>query len=40
MTIRTAVWLPGGGRLARGLETLLPARLRWGGFLAIGLHKL
>lgn len=36
---RTAVWLPTGGWLARRLESLLPARLRWGGFLAIGLRK-
>ncbi len=38
-SIGTAVWLPGGGRLAKRLESLLPARLPWGGFLAIGLRK-
>lgn len=39
VSIGTAVWLPGGGRLAKRLESLLPARLPWGGFLAIGLKK-
>jgi SAM-dependent methyltransferase len=35
----TAIWLPGGGWLAKSLETLLPARAPWGGFLAVGLKK-
>jgi SAM-dependent methyltransferase len=39
VTSRTAVWLPGGGRLARIMESLLPGNLPWGGFLAIGLLK-
>ena len=39
VTSRTAVWLPGGGGLARVMESLLPGTLTWGGFLAIGLRK-
>ncbi len=36
---RTAILLPAGGRLARGLEALLPAALPWGGFLALYIGK-
>jgi len=35
MRIRTAVFLPGGGRAARFVETRLPARLPFGAFLAV-----
>ncbi len=34
-----AIWLPGGGWLARGLESLLPENPCGGGFLAAALHK-
>jgi SAM-dependent methyltransferase len=33
--LRTAVFLPGGGRWARALERRLPAVLPWGAFLAV-----
>ena len=36
---RSAIFLPGGGRLACGLEALLPAALPWGGFLALYIGK-
>lgn len=36
---RTAVFLPGGGAPARLVETLLPAVLPWGGFLAVHLDR-
>lgn len=36
----TAIFLPSGAALARGLETLLPAMLPWGGFLALYLEKV
>lgn len=36
---RTAIFVPAGGRLARGLEALLPAALPWGGFLALYIGK-
>jgi len=39
LTVRSAVFGPGGGRLARGLEQLLPGRLPFGGFLAIALAR-
>jgi len=39
VSIRSAVFFPGGSLLARGIEKLLPDVLPWGGFLAIGLHK-
>ena len=39
VTVRSAVFGPGGGRLARGLEQLLPGRLPFGGFLAIALAR-
>ncbi len=35
----SAVFLPGGGPAARLAERLLPARLPWGGFLAVVLEK-
>lgn len=37
--VASGVFLPGGGRLARGLEHRLPATLPWGGFLAVALHR-
>ncbi len=39
LRIRSAVFAPSGGALARGVERLLPARLPWGGFLAVCLDK-
>jgi SAM-dependent methyltransferase len=39
LTVRSAVFGPGGGKLARGLEQLLPRRLPFGGFLAIALRQ-
>jgi ubiquinone/menaquinone biosynthesis C-methylase UbiE len=39
VTIRSAIWLPYGGRLSQKVESLMPAQLPWGGFLAIGLKK-
>ena len=36
---RSAVFFPGGSRLARGAERLLSGRLPWGGFLALYLEK-
>ena len=36
----TAIFLPSGTALARGLESLLPATLPWGGFLALYLGKV
>ncbi|WJW76507.1 class I SAM-dependent methyltransferase [Thiohalobacter sp. IOR34] len=36
----TAIFLPAGGALARLAERLLPARLPWGGFLAVVLEKV
>lgn len=39
ITVRSAVFLLSGTRLARVLETLLPNRLRWDGFLAVGLSR-
>lgn len=35
----SAVWLPDGGRLAHGIESLLPQAWSGGGFLAVTLHK-
>ncbi|HHJ17145.1 MAG TPA: class I SAM-dependent methyltransferase [Gammaproteobacteria bacterium] len=35
----SAVWLPGGGRLARGVESWLPEAWSGGGFLAVALHR-
>lgn len=35
----TAIFLPGGGPLARTAERLIPKRLPWGGFLAVSLTK-
>ncbi len=39
LSVRSAVFVPSGGALARGIERLLPARLPWGGFLAVRLDK-
>jgi len=39
IAVRSAVFLPGGGRLARAAEAVLPGALRWGGFLAVVLRK-
>lgn len=35
----SVVWLPGGGKLAQGVESLLPETWSGGGFLAVALHK-
>ncbi|MHB1141968.1 MAG: hypothetical protein ACYC1T_09440 [Sulfuricaulis sp.] len=35
----SAIFLPGGGVLARAVEAALPGTLPWGGFLAIVLRK-
>jgi SAM-dependent methyltransferase len=39
VTVRSAVWLPGGGHLARKLEPCMPAQPCLGGFLGVGLNK-
>lgn len=39
LSLRSAVFVPSGGALARSVERLLPARLPWGGFLAVCLDK-
>lgn len=39
VTIRSAVFLPGGGAFARAAEAVLPGVLPWGAFLAILLRK-
>ncbi len=39
ITVRSAIFLPGGGVLARAAEVVLPGALPWGGFLAIVLYK-
>lgn len=36
---RTAIFFPDGSPIARVMEKVLPARLPWGGFLAVYLHK-
>ena len=38
-TVRSAIFLPRGNRLARWSERWLPGALLWGGFLAVGLRK-
>lgn len=35
ITVRSAIYLPNGGRLARAMEKRLPNRLLWGGFLVV-----
>jgi SAM-dependent methyltransferase len=35
LRLATAIFLPGGGPLARAAECLLPAALPWGGFIAV-----
>ena len=39
ITMRSAVFLPGGGAFARAAECVLPGVLPWGAFLAVILHK-
>jgi SAM-dependent methyltransferase len=39
ITLRSAIFLPGGGAAARAAETALPGVLPWGGFLAVLLRK-
>ena len=39
LRVRSAVFLPSGNGVARGIERLLPACLPWGGFLAVCLDK-
>jgi SAM-dependent methyltransferase len=39
ISIRSAIFLPRGDRLARWSEALLPNQLPWGGFLAVCLRK-
>jgi SAM-dependent methyltransferase len=39
VTMRSAIFLPGGGVLARAVEAALPGVLPWGGFLAVLLRK-
>jgi SAM-dependent methyltransferase len=39
VTLRSAIFLPGGGTLARTVEAVLPDALPWGGFLAVLLRK-
>ncbi len=39
ITMRSAIFLPGGGVFARAAEALLPDVLPWGGFLAVRLCK-
>lgn len=39
ITTCSAIFFPGGGALARAVESVLPAALPWGGFLAVLLRK-
>jgi SAM-dependent methyltransferase len=39
ISVRSAVFVPGGGPGARVVESLIPGTLPWGGFLALCLHK-
>ncbi len=39
VTMRSAIFLPGGGALARTAETIVPGKLPWGSFLAVLLRK-
>jgi hypothetical protein len=39
ITVRSAVFMPGGGAFARAAEAVLPTALPWGAFLAVVLHK-
>lgn len=39
LSMRSAIFLPGGGAVARAAESLLPATLPWGGFLAVCLRR-
>ncbi|MBI5782991.1 MAG: class I SAM-dependent methyltransferase [Gammaproteobacteria bacterium] len=39
ITMRSAIFLPGGGVFARAIEAALPGALPWGAFLAVVLHK-
>jgi SAM-dependent methyltransferase len=39
LSFGSAVFVPGGGRCARWIEARMPPAARWGGFLAVALHK-
>lgn len=39
ITVRSAIFLPGGGVFARAAEAIMPGVLPWGAFLAVVLHK-
>lgn len=39
MQVGYAIFLPDGGPAARALESIIPAAVPWGGFLAVGLTK-
>lgn len=39
VTIRSAIVLPSGNAIARGIESLWPSQLLWGGFLAVVMRK-
>lgn len=39
VTVRSAIFLPGGGALARAVEPVIPDALPWGAFLAVVLRK-
>jgi len=39
VTARSAIFLPGGGLIARVSEVILPSGLLWGGFLAVNLRR-
>jgi SAM-dependent methyltransferase len=39
MTVRCAIFFPGGGAMARTVERVLPGMLPWGAFLAVLLRK-
>ena len=39
ITVRSAIFLPGGSALARATEAVLPGILPWGAFLAVALRK-
>jgi SAM-dependent methyltransferase len=40
ITTRYGIFLPGGGRLARVMERMMPHRLPWGSFLAVAVFRL
>jgi SAM-dependent methyltransferase len=39
VTVRSAIFIPGGGAFARAAEAVLPGIMPWGAFLAVRLHK-